>query len=461
LGLVQILPIESIKPSSRNGRVYKPSDIRDLAKDIKENGQLEPIVVTTDNYILSGHRRHAACRSLKLKTVKCRVHPIASTDPNFMSVLVSYNNQRIKAVDELLAEAVVKANPKETYRTLVEDRMKQARAATDDVDLIELRDYKARPKISKAKWPLLDAVCAVIDGLKDYWPLTIRQIHYKLLNEPPLTHASKPDSVYRNDEASYKKCCDICMRGRLEGVISWNAIHDPTRPVVWQWGYPNVKPFIKKEVDGFLKGYYRDLMQSQLNHIVIVGEKSTITSLIHPIASEYCVPYIIGRGYCSGSPRKQLVDQYYRSGKHGLILLILDDFDPDGEEIAHSFARSIRDDFHIRAVRGVRVALTEKQVQELDLPPAMEAKESSSNYNRFAAKYGDEAHELESVDPGDLQDILRDAIESVIDIDRFNEEVDREQEEAVKLAAIRQQVYHYLEGIIESEGTDSDNAEKA
>jgi hypothetical protein len=37
-----------------------------------------------------------------------------------------------------------------------------------------------------------------------YWPLTVRQVHYLLLNDPPLRHDKKPGSVYVNDKASYK-----------------------------------------------------------------------------------------------------------------------------------------------------------------------------------------------------------------------------------------------------------------
>ena len=50
---------------------------------------------------------------------------------------------------------------------------------------------------------------------------------------------------------------------------------DPTRPVqVWQC-HREPSSFIRSEMDQFLKGYYRDLQQSQANHFEIVGEKKT------------------------------------------------------------------------------------------------------------------------------------------------------------------------------------------
>jgi len=35
-------------------------------------------------------------------------------------------------------------------------------------------------------------------------------------------------------------------------------------------------------------------------------------------------------------------------------VLIVSDFDPDGEEIAQSFARSLRDDFSISTIKPVK-----------------------------------------------------------------------------------------------------------
>ena len=56
------------------------------------------------------------------------------------------------------------------------------------------------------------------------------------------------------------------------------------------------------------------------------------------MAAEYCIPPTIGCGYCSLPPRAAIDDRYRKSGKTKLILLIVFDFDPDGEEIAQLIA---------------------------------------------------------------------------------------------------------------------------
>src|SRR5579871_1789829 len=108
-------------------------------------------------------------------------------------------------------------------------------------------------------------------------------------------------------------------------------------------------------------------MQSQPNHVEIVGEKNTIEGVIRPIAMDYTIPYTIGRGYSSLPPRYAMAQRFKQSGKEQLVLLVLSDFDPEGEDIAESFARSMRDDFGIKRIVPIKVALTSEQVQEMPL----------------------------------------------------------------------------------------------
>jgi hypothetical protein len=197
-------------------------------------------------------------------------------------------------------------------------------------------------------------------------------------------------------------------------------------------------------LDGFLKGYYRDLQQSQPNHLEIVGEKNTIDNVIRPMAMEYCAPLTIGRGYCSLPPRHALAGRFRASGRAQLVLLVLSDFDPEGEDIAHCFARSMRDDFGAEGIVPVKVALTARQVSDLNLPPMMKAKESSSRAAKFKGRHGDDVFELEAVPPDRLQAILREAIDGVLDVDAFNAEVEAEKRDAARLDGIRRAVLRQI-----------------
>jgi len=86
--------------------------------------------------------------------------------------------------------------------------------------------------------------------------------------------------------------------------------------------------FVKGELDELLKGYWRDLLQSQPNHLELVIEKNTLLPILRPVASQYCIPFTSGRGYCSLPPRHAMAERYRRSGKGKLLLLLVSDFDP-------------------------------------------------------------------------------------------------------------------------------------
>jgi hypothetical protein len=132
--------------------------------------------------------------------------------------------------------------------------------------------------------------------------------------------------------------------------------------------------------------------------------------------------------------------RFETSGKEKLVILILADFDPEGEDIGHSFARSMRDDLGIKHIVPIKVALTADQVREMDLPPILRAKKTSSRYKAFTEQHGEDVFELEAVPPERLQAILREAIDSVLDADAFSAEVEKEKEEAAYLDTVRRVV---------------------
>src|SRR5947209_4478392 len=82
-----------------------------------------------------------------------------------------------------------------------------------------------------------------------------------------------------------------------------------------------------------------------------------------------------------------------------------------------SFAQSMRDDFGVENIVPIKVALTGEQVQQLRLPPNLTAKKRSSRRKGFVERHGEHVFELEAIPPATLQECLRHAIDSVIDVD--------------------------------------------
>lgn len=350
--------ISGLRESVENSYLYDPpsdSEIKQLAESIKTSMLLDPIIITEDRYIISGHRRIAACRLLERKSVRCKILPITyrKNKKRFMKFLREANRQRVKKVNEFIQEGIVDTSDKNTRENLIIEKIQRSFV---DIESFEIVGEKRRFGI-KGNRPLLDAAIKVIDELRDYWPLSDRQIHYKLLNDPPLKNKNDPSSKYRNDAASYRLLTNILTRGRLFEKIPWEAIGDETRPFVSWNVHNNTSLFIEKQLDGFMKNYHRNFLQSQPNWIEIMAEKLTLESIIRPIAMKYHIPYTIGRGYSSINPRRDLAVRFEGNEKVKLVTLILSDLDPDGDEIAQSFARSMRDDFGIEKIYPIKVAL--------------------------------------------------------------------------------------------------------
>jgi hypothetical protein len=437
---IQLRRLPELLHPPENDLLYRPvlpddPEVQALAESIRRRGVIEPLVVTLDDYILSGNRRAVASRLAGLAEVPCRVEPITRGHPDFLRLLREYNLQRVKTADELAREEVVVA-PGDAYRRVLEHRAAAARGGLEEV-AVEIEGEARRSKISKAKRPFLDAALAVIGERRRFWPLTVRQVHYALLNDPPLRHASKPGSRYRNDLASYKAACDLLIRARFEGAVPWAAIDDPTRPVEAWDVHRSVSSFVRGQMEDFLIRYWRDLQQSQPRHIEVVGEKNTVANILRPVAAEFCVPLTLGRGYSSGTPRQRMVERLRTSGRDELVLLFLSDFDPEGEDIPQAFARSLRDEFGVGNITLVKVALTAEQVEEMRLPPIMEAKAKSSRQRRFVERHGEAVHELEAIPPERMQQLLREAIERSMDADAYNAEQAAERRDCDALERIR------------------------
>lgn len=440
----EMVDINSIQPSPENN-IYRPvvpddPQVVSLSEDIRENGILEAIVVSKDGYIISGHRRHCAATLAGLDEIPVSYHDIRREDDldAFVKLLVSFNNQRMKSFDEIVREESLSQNPTEAYYTLLQERSKTACS----VEAFDIRSRKKRPKISAAKMPFLNAIIKVMDDRKKHLPLTVRQIHYALLNDPPLKHASKSYTTYQNTEKDYKSLVELVARARMEKYIPMEHIADPTRPVTIWNTFQGTRHFIHEQQNSFLNNYCRDLMQSQPDHIEILAEKNTIQPFVNRVAMEYCMPTISARGYCSVSPRYELAQRYFNSGKNRLIVLIASDFDPDGEGIAQSFAGSMRDEFGIKNIHPIKVALTHDQVIDFELIPDAQAKKSSAQYAKFVEKYGtNDVFEVEALEPEHLEQILSEAIKDVIDTDLFNQEVLQERKDAAQIAAYRKAVF--------------------
>jgi hypothetical protein len=456
---------DELIPAPENNFIYDTYAPKAEADDnafyfsVKEHGIKNPLIISADHFILSGHRRHAAAQWLALETVPCLVErEIIYADLSYderLAALAEHNQQRDKSHAEKLREALLKINPDEAYEKLLRDRLDNQSDLVDNVPLGAVRNRKKITTIA-----FLKAVQIAIESERDYWPITDRRVHYLLLNNPPprtdlnpKNKSKKAPEYYQNNRSSYQALTNLITRARLTGDIPEGAIEDESRPFykVSTWQSPDA--FIAERAGIIFNGYNRDILRGQQYHVEILVEKNALRTHVEKIAREYCIPCTTGKGYASLSPRWNLYSRFIASGKSQLIILVLSDFDPDGDEIAASFCRSLRDDFGLDSVIARKVLLSADDVREHNIPLDMEAKTSSRNYAKFVKRHGGiHVAELDACPVPLIQKKLREAIESCLDMDllRAEEQIERN-EDAAFIQANKMLVLDAMAGEVSSD----------
>lgn len=101
-GLVEIISIDLVQPHPKNNLIYSKGfeNLTKLTKSIQKHGQLEPIVVTSKNVIISGHRRYNVLKNLGYKTAFVRVRDFE----NEIEAIINFNVQREKRGEDIANE---------------------------------------------------------------------------------------------------------------------------------------------------------------------------------------------------------------------------------------------------------------------------------------------------------------------------------------------------------------------
>src|SRR4051812_48416156 len=78
---IERVPLAAIRPAPENSLLYRPvhtgnPDVVELANSIAEHGLLQPIDLTADGVVISGHRRLAAHRRLGRSHIHARRHDL-------------------------------------------------------------------------------------------------------------------------------------------------------------------------------------------------------------------------------------------------------------------------------------------------------------------------------------------------------------------------------------------------
>lgn len=287
----------------------------------------------------------------------------------------------------------------------------------------------------------LNKVQEVLNDLERYKPLTLRQIYYQLVGS----------EYVENTNSQYTMLSVLLKWARIDGHISWLDIEDRIRAFKDLRGFDNKKDFVEQELDRFLNGYRRDLLQSQDKYIEIWIEKDALSSIFVRVARKYTVPVGVCRGFSSVSFLNDFRERLsYYDGK-ALIMLYFGDFDPSGMEMLTAMTTTLRQELKVPQIEFKRIALLEEDIFTYKLPHNPKAlKRTDSRANKHLEAYGELAVELDALRPDVLEQKIRSAIEDELNAEAFNQEVERNNSEFELLDKLKNDVEVFMKPYLEN-----------
>jgi len=285
--------------------------------------------------------------------------------------------------------------------------------------------FSEKLRLSPANKARLEEINTIIEAYQDQgYVMTLRQLYYQLVAR----------GVLPNSDKEYKKLGALLVKGRMAGVVDWDAIEDRGRTAHLPYWANNVSEALRH-----LSSYYRlDRMATQPVYLETWVEKQALEGVLKRVTEHYHVRLMVNKGYSSASAMYEAAKRFKEAWEDGkdCHILYLGDHDPSGLDMVRDIRQRLHDFGEEPEVS--HIGLTMEQVLELD-PPPNPAKITDSRSDWYISKYGDESWELDAIPPPRLVEIVEGAILELIDEDAFEERKEQETKDLLRLHEIAEE----------------------
>lgn len=252
----------------------------------------------------------------------------------------------------------------------------------------------------KAGRDMVKAVDHVLTEYRDYLPMTLRQIFYRLVTKGAVDKTEK----------GYKKLCEHMNRARRAQLIPMESIRDDGTTVRMGHDFDN-EDDLRHYLENFASDARLDLQRGQPVRLEVWSEAAGMVPQLERVAHKYGVPVISSGGFDSLTAKHDMALRY--AGGGNTTVLHIGDYDPSGVHIFSSLAEDIKafvygmdgDDIAFE-----RLLVLPEHIEEYGLPTAPP---KASDRRSF----GDtRTVQAEAFDPATLAKILEDAIIALMDM---------------------------------------------
>ena len=237
------------------------------------------------------------------------------------------------------------------------------------------------------------------------YEITLRQLYYQFVSR----------DFIANNQREYKNLGDIINDARLAGLIDWEAIVDRTRNLqsLAHWNSP------ASIIDACASQYRIDKWADQPYRVECWIEKDALIGVIENVCKELDIAYFSCRGYTSQSEMWSAAMrlQRYRKGRQKPLVLHLGDHDPSGKDMTRDITDRLSE-FSEGTIEVRRLALNMSQITQYH-PPPNPAKITDSRAAGYIAEFGGESWELDALEPAVIATLIRDAVFTVRDVDKW------------------------------------------
>ncbi len=229
-------------------------------------------------------------------------------------------------------------------------------------------------------------------------PMTVRQVFYQ----------ATVHGLVEKTEQAYDRIQWTLAQMRKDGDLPYSWLTDSSR------GVYRVDSFDTPQdaIEATARFYRKSLWAEADVRVEIWCEKDALSGVILPITNEYDLGLYVARGFASLSYLHAAAEEIAASDKP-TIIYHLGDHDPSGLLAAIKIEETLRDLAPGSDIRFERLAVTEYQIRQWNLP-ARPTKKSSHDRG-----WRGQSIELDAIPPAMLRELIRVVIEQHLPRDQF------------------------------------------
>ncbi|KKN67395.1 hypothetical protein LCGC14_0462590 [marine sediment metagenome] len=193
-------------------------------------------------------------------------------------------------------------------------------------------EFTEKLRLNKKNQEQLEVINSIIEEYaRDGYVLTLRQLYYQLVSR----------DIIPNEQKEYAKLSTLLVKGRMAGVVDWDAIEDRIRVPNIPYSVDDIEDAIQDTIDQ----YRLNRQDGQDVYIELWVEKDALSGVLKRITHYYHINLMVNRGYSSCTAMHDAYERFVKKVAEGkkVVVLYLGDHDPSGLDMVRDITDRTRE----------------------------------------------------------------------------------------------------------------------